>query len=99
MPKRRTIKAALTAATIAAAVALPVSAASAASTTSAATASPQVRTVVDEGMFSTYEDCTYEGSTLMLQDGSTGYRCNPMYECQPGWCVVDGWDLLSYFDL
>ena len=95
MRKRRTIKAALTAATIAVAVALPVATANAAN---AATASPQLHTVVEEGWYTVYTDCTYEGSTLMLQAGSDGYDCRPTYFCQPGWCVVDGWDLWSYWD-
>lgn len=86
MQKRRTIKAVLTVATIGAAVALPVS------TASAATASPQVQTVVVSGPYMSYETCTYEGSTLMFTEGSTGYTCVPV---DGGY---EGYLLDSYFD-
>ena len=83
MYKRRTIKAALTAATIAVAVAVPVSAAS------AATASPQVHTVVVEGYFPNYDWCVAEGNSIILSQYSTGYECD---------LTSGGYLLLSYFD-
>lgn len=84
MHKRRTIKAVLTVVTIAVAVAVPVSAAS------AATASPQVHTRVPEGLYPDYESCTYAGSQIMFNQGSTGYECVP--------ALFSGYLLYSYFD-
>lgn len=87
MHKRRTIKAALTAAIIAVAVALPVSTASAAS---AGTASPQVHTRVAEGLYPDYGSCVAAGWGLTLTAGSTGYECVP--------ALFSGYILYSYFD-
>jgi hypothetical protein len=74
MHKRRTIKAALTATTIAVGLALPVSTASAAS---AATASPQVHTRTAIGLYPDYASCVVAGYEETTIAGASYYECVP----------------------